>query len=207
MTLVFTGFSRSLSLNTGDFMQRLYCYVDESGQHSQGAYFLVSVVIAGDDRDKIEKWLLATEKAAGKNRRKWTHAGDANRVAYIQAVLNNPDLKGRLFSAYYRSGQDYVRLTIETTARAMQAYTAGAYKATIVVDGLQKSERNRFAVGLRSRGILTYKVVGRDDQQDAFIRLADALCGFVADALAGREDFKRLLDKAERQGMVQRVEG
>lgn len=183
-------------------MQRLYCYVDESGQHSLGAYFLVSVVLVEEERDRLEKWLLATEKATGKRHLKWHKSRPQYRQAYIEAVLAHPNLKGKLFSAYHHNTRAYVDLTIEGTAKAVQAYVLGEYKATILVDGLQKAERNRFAVGLRQQGILTYKVVGRDDEKDPLIRLADALCGFVGDAMQGEAGYQRLLRKAQAEGWL-----
>ena len=139
-------------------MDRIYCYVDESGQHTKGKYFLVSVVIADDDRDQLAQQLLDIEKASGKNRRKWAKAGDKNRSAYIRSVLNNPDFKGKLFSVYYQNTHDYVQLTIEGTAKAIQNYSPEEHQALVTVDGLRKTERNRFAVGLRKEGIRTHKV-------------------------------------------------
>lgn len=183
-------------------MDRIYCYVDESGQHTKGKYFLVSVVIADEDRDQLARQLLEIEKTSGKNRRKWVKAGDKNRTAYIRAVLSDPDFIGKLFSVYYQDTQDYVQLTIEGTAKAIQNYSEDEYQAQVTVDGLHKKERNRFAVGLRKEGIKTHKVRGADDEKDPFIRLADALCGFVADALHGREEFDRLMKKAEKEGIL-----
>lgn len=183
-------------------MEKIYCYVDESGQHSQGSYFLVSVIIAADNRDQLAKQLLAIEKKSGKNRRKWSKAGDRNRSAYMQAVLTNPDFKSMLFTAHYQDTQEYVQLTIETTAQAIQQQYQEDYQANIIVDGLHKKERNRFAVGLRRKGIRTNKVRGADDERDPFIRLADALCGFVADAIQGRADFQQWMKQAEHEGIL-----
>ncbi len=183
-------------------MKKLYCYVDESGQHSQGAYFLVSVVITDSDRDQLEKLLLVIELTSGKRKLKWTKSKVANRTAYVKAILTNPVFKNKLFSASYQSTREYVVLTVSTTAKSIQAYTQEEYKATVIVDGLRKSERNRFAVGLRRQGIRTNKIVGGDDTNNAFIRLADALCGFLADAQQGREDYLKLLQKAEAEGII-----
>ena len=183
-------------------MNRIHCYVDESGQHSHGAYFLVSVVIIEDDLNQLRNQLLAIEKESGKNRRKWAKAGDKNRSAYIRGVLANPSFKGKLFSSYYHDTQDYVQLTIEGTAKAIQSYSQEEYQAQVIVDGLGKKERNRFASGLRKEGIRTHKIRGADDEKDPFIRLADALCGFVADAIQGREEFNHLMKKAEQEGLL-----
>lgn len=57
--------------------------------------------------------------------------------------------------------------------------------ATVFVDGLVYAERRRFAAGLRKLNVVVHKVQGRRDESDEFIRLADAIAGFVRDALEG----------------------
>ncbi len=49
---------------------KLFCYVDETGQHTYGALFVVSVVIAGKERDELFKICETIETKTGK-RTKW----------------------------------------------------------------------------------------------------------------------------------------
>ena len=51
----------------------MYCYVDESGQHTQGDFFSVAVVIVNtiEARDNTERMLLAMERKTGKGSTKW----------------------------------------------------------------------------------------------------------------------------------------
>lgn len=185
-------------------MKKIYCYVDESGQHSKGDYFIVSVVIIENKRDELIAILEKIERETRKNKYKWTKAKDVFRTAYVKAVLRHPAFKGCLFSITYKGTKDYVGLTVSATAWAIHSYILeDDYKATVIVDGLQKSERHRFGVGLRKAGITTQKIVGGDDRKEAFIRLADALCGFIADAQQGRKEYTRLLRRAEREGVIQ----
>lgn len=183
-------------------MRRLICYVDESGQHSLGAYFLVSVVITEDDRDQLEARLLSLEKSTGKRHLKWNKSKHDVRLAYIRGVLRNPDFYGKIYTAYTENSRDYVSLTVTATAQSIQVHTTDDCKATVIVDGLKKTERKQFAVGLRNQGVVTEKVVGRRDENEPLIRLADALCGFVADAKQGREEYRYLLDKAVLEGFL-----
>lgn len=183
-------------------MRKLYCYVDESGQHTLGAYFLVSVVIAEQDRDQLETWLLSLEQSTGKRHLKWNKSKHDIRLAYIRGVLKNPDFKGKIFTSYAENSLDYVGLTVTATAQSIDAYTDEDYRATVIVDGLKKAERNRFSTGLRGQGITTGKVIGRNDEKEPLIRLADAVCGFVADAMQGSQTYKYLLDKALQEGFL-----
>jgi hypothetical protein len=61
-------------------MQKLYCYVDESGQATQGNTFVVTVVIAQTERDDLILILDQIEGQSGKGSKKWTNAKDTARV-------------------------------------------------------------------------------------------------------------------------------
>jgi hypothetical protein len=76
-----------------------------------------------------------------------------------------------------------VDLTILSVAKAVNTHIEKPYAATVYVDGLQRTEEHRFARGLRKLRISVRKVRGMKDEGDVFIRLADALGGFVRDAL------------------------
>ena len=54
--------------------QKLYCYVDETGQDTFGQLFLVSVVITGSERDDLRRQLRKIEKESGKKQKKWKSA-------------------------------------------------------------------------------------------------------------------------------------
>jgi hypothetical protein len=186
-------------------MQKLYAYVDESGQETGGAIFLVSVVIIGKERDDLADWLIDVEKTTKKGVRKWMKADDTKRTAYMQAVLSTSLFRGKLLYGVHRNTREYVQATVETTAAAIVATAQDEYKATVVVDGLRGVERQRFAVALRQRGIRTEKVRGAEEQRDPLVRLADALCGFLRDADGGREAYQKLRDRAIAEGIITQV--
>ena len=50
---------------------KLYCYVDETGQDTKGALFVVSVAVTKKDRDELRELLAKLEKASGKGKTKW----------------------------------------------------------------------------------------------------------------------------------------
>ncbi len=186
-------------------MGKIYCYVDESGQETQGKIFLVSVVIVESDREHLAQLLQDIEKKSEKGTGKWTKTKDSRRKAYIEATLSQRSFQGKLFYCQYRSTREYVKLTVSATASAIQKYIQGDYKATVIVDGLHREERHTFAVSLRQHGIRTEKVRGADEQKDPFVRLADALCGFIRDAEGGRADYPHLLNRAIDGGVIIRI--
>ncbi len=168
--------------------QKLYCYIDETGQHTDGQLFFVSVVILSDDRDDLRRELAVIEESSGKHARKWTRATIKQREAYMRGLLRTTPFAGKLYYSKYEDTRAYVDLTILTAAKAINTHAPEhEHTATIFVDGLKRTEQHRFASGLRKLRVHVRKVRGMNDQSDIFIRLADALAGFVRDSLAGDE--------------------
>lgn len=184
-------------------MQKLYAYVDESGQDTKGAVFFVSVVIIEQDREPLTKLLQTIEHESGKNRRKWSKTIPDRRYAYIKAVLREPSFRGKFYFSEARDTTNYVQITVKTTAQAIMLHAPKEYKATVIVDGLSKPEERAFAVGLRQRRIRTEKIRGATDEADIFLRLADAVCGFIREALGEKVDELRpLFNRAVKDGYI-----
>ena len=74
------------------------------------------------------------------------------------------------------------------------------YSAFVYVDGLSKTKRRAYTQALRAQGVLVHQVRGiPKDENSPLTRLADALAGFVRDALSGEDDeAKQLLERAKR---------
>lgn len=185
-------------------MQKLYCYVDEAGQHTKGRLFVVSVVVIEGtaERDRLTGLLENIEQVSGKRLQKWHSSRHQERFAYMTAILTNSAFNGLLFFQMYRSSREYVEMTVQTTASAISAVAQTVYKATILVDGLPDSEKHAFGSALRQRNVKTKKVHGVDDRKEVFIRLADAVCGFVVDAYEGNEMYGALLKRALTSGFM-----
>lgn len=82
----------------------------------------------------------------------------------------------------------------------------GLYETTVFVDGLKRSERHRFSAGLKRLNVRVRKVRGvRKDENDPFIRLADAIAGFVRDYLEGNEKVADCYRRAESKGIIKHL--
>jgi hypothetical protein len=173
-------------------MQKLYCYVDETGQDTEGAFFLVALVLTSKERDDLRKLLLRAEADSRKGKLKWKKATRQQKSAYIRAVLNAAAFQGKLFYSQFSGTTAYLDCIIDSIARGVVQKAQTSYKASIFIDGLGKHERRIVAVQLRRRGIHIEKVRGLRDEVDEFIRLADALAGFMRDWLEG-ERYARTL--------------
>lgn len=165
-------------------MQKLYAYVDESGQDTNGALFVVGVVILEEERDSILKKLERIEDESGKKNIKWHKARHDFREAYIRGIAQSSGFENTLFFEAFGKSKEYLEMTAYTTAKAV-IKKAGEreYSVVIYVDGLSKTDISYFGQELKALNIKHRKVRGvRRDENNAFIRLADALCGLVRDA-------------------------
>jgi len=184
---------------------KLYCYVDETGQDTKGQFFLVSIVITGPERDAVIAELEHIEQASKKGLVKWHKASFDRKLVYLNAILSNPSFKGRIFFSHYSQTTSYVELTVYSTAKAILERAKDDYKATVVVDGLRRNEVAHFARELRKLHIRVKKVRGVRDESNALIRLADAIAGFVRDALEGELYAQKPYQEAKDKGILKEV--
>lgn len=188
--------------------RKLYCYVDESGQDTRGRLFIVSVVIGDQEKELLRQACEEIERDSGKGQRKWVKTTYSRRLAYIQQVLEQPVLVGKLTCAVYRDTLDYTALTVQTIARTLSTASETDYKATILIDGLPRSLEQSVGLQLRQRGVNAKKVRGvKKDENDALIRLADAVCGLVRGAVEGQPAMQALFKQALRARVLQDLSG
>lgn len=62
--------------------RKIYCYVDETGQDTEGDIFIVTVVVP-ENRDKVLEYIENVEQQSGKGKFKWGKADHAKRFSYI----------------------------------------------------------------------------------------------------------------------------
>jgi len=186
--------------------QKIYCYVDETGQDTKGDLFLVSVIVGDKERDRLREIAAEIEEQTGKRHVKWQKTNHNIRVAYLERLIQENILKGKVCFAVYKQTQAYVDLTILTVAKSILQKAKDDYKASVFVDGLDNNGVRKFTAGLHKLHIHTKKVRGLRDESDALIRLADAFCGFLRDYVEGKEYAKELYSRARRKDILISVE-
>ena len=189
-------------------MSKIYCYVDESGQHTQGDFFSVAVVIvnATELRDKGERKLLDVERKTGKGTAKWTNTNYVKKEIYLRSITDLAELKSCLFYSIHTDTRDYVAATVDTIARMVQQYITDmeTHDLIVVVDGLDKQEKQQIAKRLRQTGVVYKKVRGVKDEGSAWIRLADAIAGFSWDVYKDKPYTHNLYsDLQQREFLIQ----
>jgi len=174
--------------------QKLYVYVDESGQDTEGELFVVGIVVTGAQREQLRHELEAIEAASRKGKVKWHLAKRDARIGYIQGIIQLPSLRKRVFVYTVRNSKQYELETARATANAILSVGVSNSRVAMYVDGLPKSHAHRFASVVRASGVRVDKTRGvRRDENEPLIRLADALCGLQRDALQGQRWARALL--------------
>ncbi len=142
-------------------VQKLYCYVDESGQETKGKLFSVAVVVLSHQPNE---WLALCERlehSSGKGKFKWGTAKRELRLAYLRSVFAETKFRGSLYFSIFRDTMGYDVATITAIAKAVQHIRPSERFTTLVyIDGLKKSRRLKYGSELRKLGIPTRKVQG-----------------------------------------------
>jgi len=186
-------------------MQKLYCYVDETGQDTSGEMFLVSVIITEKEQQELRKKLEEVEKQTKKRFSKWVKTKKDIKQKYLQKIIETNLFRDRIFFAQYTQTKEYTEAIINCVAKAILRRATEKYEANIYIDGLSRTERRKFASGLRKLKIKVRKVRGARDQSEIFIRLADAIVGFVRDFLEKEKYTEKLYQKATQRKIIQAI--
>jgi hypothetical protein len=185
-------------------MNRYYCYIDESGQHTMGKIFVVSIVVPFD-REKLEKTLLNIEKVTRKNKVKWIKTQKDRKLLYLGQVFKLINLRGNIYFSMFENSKEYKALTVLSLVKAVKDKKYIDKKATILIDGLNKHEVMWFSKEIRKQGLKTDKVRGLKDENSAIIRLADSICGFVFEAKTGNNKAGKLLSRELKKKTIKEV--
>lgn len=187
-----------------EVMQKLYCYVDESGQDTSGRIFVVGVVAVLDEhQDEFTHLVNDIERKIGKHK-KWSDSPDELNLAYMQQViLQIGELATGHFEIHHQPS-NYMIATIETTINVITSYENYG-KASVTIDGLPKLSAREAGVMLRKRGVNVYSVQGRADDYVTLLRLADAICGLVRDDRKADQAAQKILHAAMRRGVIREV--
>ena len=187
--------------------QKLYCYVDETGQDTLGRLFVVVAVVASSEHQDLGEFLHRAERQSGGRRSHevWSKSNRKRLDKYLTMALQPGPLTGKIFYQVFADSKEYDRLTAETAVRALQRYAADQsiahFKATIIIDGLTRgATRNARKIVLKSR-IRIDKIRAQRDDSNPFLRLANAVTLPVRKALERDWPSRALIQKAKKDGV------
>lgn len=185
---------------------KLYCFVDETGQDTKGTFFLVVVVLKDSKTlDQLEQGLVAAEESSGKRKQKWNKSHHSAKQQYLNALMREDTLKESIYYSQYRETKAHVLFTSLTIAKAVLAQRNKDYTVTVIIDGLNNKERDLVRTELKKLDIKYRKIRGMGDEQSAFLRLADAMAGFLRDNIEGESYAVGLMPRFIQKGIINEI--
>lgn len=186
--------------------QKIYCFVDENGQDTRGDVFIVSIVVSGNEKNLLLELCEKIEIDSGKGKFKWGKAEHVRRLTYLRRIFQDKLFKQSLRYSVFKNTKDYDNATIKGIANAVLFSKLKNYTASIYIDGLRKTKRQKYGSQLRKLGIYTKKVQGiANDENNSLTRLADSIAGFIRDVLDGDNEMEELFNKAIQEGWIVEV--
>lgn len=183
--------------------QKLYCFVDETGQDTEGNLFLVAVVLK--EIGQLESLKIKLEKIegkTGKKHKKWKKVNRDVKKKYLEELLQIKELRKSIFYSVYENTKEYTALTSFTIAKAVLSKEREDYTVTVIIDGLNDKERDIVRTELKKLKIKYNKIRGMKDEQNVFLRLSDAMAGFLREVFE-REEYALEFDRRfKKEGLV-----
>ncbi len=179
-------------------MQKLYCYVDETGQDARSNVFIVVAIVSEEEQSRLRQQLIDAEQTSGIGISKWNNASHDRRMKFLQIVLDQGIAKGDLFYSSYEKPIPYFFPLLDLVAKAIKAKAEGTYKTKVYVDGIDRKKSKELTNALRVEGISLGLVKMRRDESEPLIRLADRWAGCGRAAIEGNSEPKRVVNQAKQ---------
>lgn len=162
-------------------MPDLLSYSDETGNHSAGAYFVVAGFTLDGYHNDVREALRQAETTSKKEKRDWRGSSLAQRRRYIEAALRISHLEKRIFFRRHArlTDPDYIGCTAETLIATGALF--GIQKRWMICahEGFTVANRTKLHGLLAGKG--QFEVRSGAFKERPEIRLADALCGLIAE--------------------------
>jgi hypothetical protein len=180
--------------------EKYYCYIDETWRMTGRRTLIVGAVVVGSDHNLVRALCEEVEQSSGKGRAKWIKAGYDRKILYVRSILSSQRFHGKLFFQYYPGDCNYVEAVTNTLETILFQFDG---KFTVLIDGLSRTQEREIAIRIRRTGLHSVrKIRGARDESEAFIRLADALCGLVGMAHDGNNESASLIDQIKERGLL-----
>ncbi|TAN34007.1 DUF3800 domain-containing protein [Patescibacteria group bacterium] len=183
-------------------MEKLYCYVDESGQDTKSEIFVVVAVVSAEEQGVLKEQLNNIEKEVKTNKLKWHKTRRDRRIAYLKLVLAREVAAGDVYIARYRKPIPYFFPVIKLLEKAIKEVAISPYQARVYIDGIDKKKARELTNALRASGVSLRAIKGRRDESEPAIRLADMWAGCARSALLGRADAKEIMARAKKENYL-----
>lgn len=184
---------------------KLYCFVDETGQDAGSKFFVVVAVLVTDQVGEFRTWLEQLEQSVRIGTVKWHKANYPYRLQFMNEFLR---YGGKNVHAYFIKTPKpvfYYLPLIDLLQQATTLHGSALTQTQVCIDGLDKISAKKITNALRTAHRSIRLVRGVRDESEPVIRLADRLAGCIRMALRGNEECKALLASATKKGLLKEV--
>ena len=185
--------------------QKLYCFVDETGQNDHSEYFIVITVISAGDQGALKESLLHLEEQSKIGGKKWHKLRSPAREEFLELVTNAKIGTGEVFFGKYRKALPFFLPMLETLMRAIQATAVEDYQAVVYVDGIDRKKARELTNALRLKGIETNHARSARDESEPLIRLADRWAGCIRGSMEGSAPAHQVCLRAIEENYLKEV--
>jgi hypothetical protein len=181
---------RCVSLSSGIIrpMQKLYCYVDETGQDAASNIFVVVAVVSQQDQEQLCQALTEIEHLVGIGRVKWHKLLSARHLRNLTLVFGrNLGREELFFGSYPKPPPNFFPL-LDVLERAIKTKAVPPHTARVFVDGIDCKKAAELTNALRLRGVSLELLRSRRDESEPLNRLADRWAGCIRRAISGHRE-------------------
>jgi len=189
--------------------QKIYCYVDETGQDSGANCYITVVVVSAKDQEEFRKKLIGLEKQSKVGAKKWRRSGSKEGELFLRETINEAFEYCKIYYNQYEKPIPFFFPTIEILYGAIKEFIDNKkldYETIIYIDGIDKRKAQALTNALRSKDIFLDHIRSVRDESEPCIRLADRWAGCIRDAKEEKTDFwKKIVKKAKKLKMLKRL--
>ncbi len=186
-------------------MQKLYCYVDETGQDAGSEFFVVVAVVSDKDQDLLRVELHRIEGFAKIGKRKWHKADSEKRKQFLELAIKERIGYGEIYYGQYQKPLPYFLPILEVLEKSIRDKAKEEYKVIIYIDGIDRKKAAELTNALRLRGVKLEPVRSARDESEPLIRLADRWAGCIRASFLGKQNEKKLFESAREKGYLRSV--
>ncbi len=185
--------------------QKLFCYLDETGQDDRSALFIVVAVVSAGDQEALRSALMRLEQQSKIGGKKWHKLRSPEREQFLATLVQAGIAAGELFFSRHQKPVSFFPPLVETLAKAILAVAAEDYQAVIYVDGIDRKKARELTSALRARGLKAQEVRSARDESEPLIRLADRWAGCLRSGFEANPRAQALVKQALALGYLNEV--
>jgi len=186
-------------------MQKLYCYVDETGQDMATEFFVVVAIVNDKDQNSLRTKLCQIEAIAKIGQRKWHKADIEKRKQFLKLVIKEDIGGGEIYYGRYPKPLPYFLPMLDVLEKAIHDKAEEKYRAIVYVDGIDRKKAAELTNALRVRGVKLEFVRSARDESEPLIRLADRWAGCIRASFLNKSEEKEIFQKAQEKRYLRSV--